>query len=207
MVETNMDEKELEVLGNDENYWWFKAKNEIIKSFVKNKKKVINLACGTCYYNYAFNYNGHLDVLPINSESYDVAILADVIEHLPEELRFTCLTETKRILKKGGKLIITVPAHQWLYNSHDEFLEHELRYSKSKLADDLVKAGFTIDSLRYWNGTFFFPLVIWKKLVNKTGSDFRKLPKWLNYLFYKLIKIEEKIKYPFGITIIGEFRK
>ena len=47
------------------------------------------------------------EVLPVKSESLDVILLADVIEHLRDPLQ--CLCECRRILKPGGRLVITTP--------------------------------------------------------------------------------------------------
>ncbi|MDN4572013.1 hypothetical protein DBB29_00760 [Pandoraea cepalis] len=48
-----------------------------------------------------------MDGLPIESESVDVVILQEVIEHLPNHL--SALQEIHRILKPGGELFLTTP--------------------------------------------------------------------------------------------------
>lgn len=48
-----------------------------------------------------------MEGLPIESESVDMVILQEVIEHLPNHL--SALQEISRILKPGGELFITTP--------------------------------------------------------------------------------------------------
>ncbi len=70
------------------------------------------------------------------------ACLLDVIEHVenPDEV----LREARRILEPGGRLIVTVPAHQWLWSSADELLGHHRRYSKNSLRRELAESGFRV---------------------------------------------------------------
>jgi len=200
-----MDEKELKILGKDENYWWFKAKENLIRDIIEPGFRVLNIAPGVFDYEGADNWRGDLcKGLPYNNYIYDYVILADVLEHIPKHNREKVLLEINRVLIPGGKLIITVPAYQWLYGPHDVFLGHINRYSKYKLKCETYM--FDTIKIRYWN-SFLAPFCIFRKLTNTEGSDFKKLPKWLNYLLYKIISLEKYLWFPFGITIVGVFRK
>ena len=202
-----MDEKEVVVIGKDLNYWWFRAKKEFVEKHIDKTKKILNIGPGVFPYNYAENFSGVASKLPYESMYFDYVILADVLEHISKREVHKSLVEIYRVLKCSGKLIITVPAHQWLFNEHDRYLEHVCRYNKKMLKYELKSAYFKLDKVRYWNSFLFFPLVIWKKFFNKGGSDFRKVNKLINFLLYKLIKAEEYIKLPFGLTLFGVFRK
>jgi hypothetical protein len=209
-----MDEKEVAILGDDPNYWWFRAKDELIRSLLITFNynigdRVINIGAGTTNYEFAHNYNGKAQDLKI-CEKYDFAILADVLEHIPAKDRPKALRGIRNAMVEEGILIVTVPAYQWLFNAHDRFLGHYLRYTRHSLKKELKKAGFEPVEVRYWNSILFVPLVI-RKLLNKNGknSDFKKLPSWLNTLLYMILKLEEYVVYviPFGISVVGVFRK
>ena len=203
-----MDEREAEILGDDRGYCWFRAKDELIKSLVDTKEFTINIGAGVHDYDYAINYRGLANNIPYLTNLFDTAILGDVIEHIPPKERLESLVETSRVLKPGGKLIVTVPAGQWLYNSHDEFLGHYCRYDKKSLRQEVESAGFKTSNIRYWNSLLYIPFVV-HKLFNKNKkpqSDFMKLPPLLNTAIYKTLKLEERINgFPLGITLVGEF--
>ena len=47
------------------------------------------------------------------------------------------------MLKPGGKIVLTVPAHQWLWSTHDVGLHHMRRYSREPAAAERIeKAGY-----------------------------------------------------------------
>jgi SAM-dependent methyltransferase len=66
-----------------------------------------------------------------NDELFDAIIYIDVIEHIENDAAE--LQRAKNHLKKGGNLIILVPAHQWLYSPFDEAIGHFRRYNKQML--------------------------------------------------------------------------
>jgi len=204
-----VDEKELKIIGNDPTYWWFKAKNEIIETYIDTTKEILNVGAGTTNFYYATNYNGFADCMPFADNEFHYVILADVLEHIPDGFRINTLKEIRRVLKRKGKLIITVPAYGFLYNAHDRFLHHFLRYSKKELLSELKQAGFKIKKVRYWN-SILCPIIMIMKLYNKkyeSQSDLKKIPRCINWLLYKILKTDERIELPFGITLLGVFEK
>lgn len=204
-----MDEREVEIIGKDENYWWFKAKDKLIEREVFRigyNFGVLNIGAGIFNCWYAENYRGMVEKMPFNSNKYSIVILADVLEHV--EKPKNALKEVKRVMSKGGKLIITVPAHTWLFGEHDKFLRHRCRYSKKMLIKELNAAGFKTIKLKYWNCNLFIPTVV-RKLFNKEGSDLKKLHPTINKLLYWILKLEEYPipRFPIGTTIFGVFEK
>ncbi len=73
---------------------------------------------------------GTLEQQPAD-ELFDAIIYIDVIEHIENDAAE--LQRAKKHLKKGGHLIILVPAHQWLYSPFDEAIGHFRRYDKQML--------------------------------------------------------------------------
>lgn len=75
---------------------------------------------------YAKGYTGRPDVfgdgqaLPFRTESFDVVMVIDVLEHLPSPDQ--CVQEAARVLRDGGRLILQTP---FLYPLHD--MPHDFR--------------------------------------------------------------------------------
>ena len=155
----------------------------------------------------------------INQNGYDVICLFDVLEHVQDDS--TALNNLKNYLKYNdggsiGKLIITVPAYQWLYGHHDKNLSHFRRYSKSELCSKLLDNGYKIKYAGYIN-TFLFPLMLLGRLFDKLSisrdSGTSTPPHWANELLARVFSFEKtlipKHVMPFGgsVMVICEANK
>lgn len=93
--------------------------------------------------------------LPFSTNTFDLVALLDTVEHIPDELGV--LYECTRVLKPGGKLIVTVPAFMWLWSQNDTLNAHQRRYTAPELASKLGQHGFQVLHKSY-NNFFAFPL-------------------------------------------------
>ena len=130
--------------------------------------------------------------LPILEASQDFALALDVIEHIED--RHILLNEMFRVLRPGGKVLITVPAHSWLWSNHDVLNHHFRRYSKQLLLEDLAQAGFSVKSLRWWNSTLL-PYIYLTRLTKrkKESSEFELPPRILQILVNVILTTEARI--------------
>lgn len=76
----------------------------------------------------------------VPAASIDCAILMDVLEHVEDDVAL--LHEVAGILSPAGQLLITVPAHSFLWSEHDVFLRHFRRYNRAQLLGVVRRAGF-----------------------------------------------------------------
>ena len=67
-------------------------------------------------------------------------------------------------------MLLTVPAHQWLWSVHDEHLHHQRRYSHSGLRRVLAEGGFAVERLSFFNTLLFAPAVAARLLDRWRGN-------------------------------------
>ncbi|HEB01715.1 MAG TPA: class I SAM-dependent methyltransferase [Nitrospirae bacterium] len=147
--------------------------------------------------------------LPYEDGSFDMVLALDVLEHLEDDK--TAVGEIGRVLKDGGHLVCTVPAHPFLFGAHDRGLGHHRRYTmravRNLFADlDICMAG-------YWM-FFLFPAAFAQRMVQRKSQSGSKaaLPGTLNSLLYRVLKLESSlisrgVRLPTGLSIYCTARK
>src|SRR5712692_7658765 len=80
---------------------------------------------------------------PPFTSAFDVIGAFDVLEHLPDDARV--LRDLEAMLKPGGTLLVTVPAHPSLWSYFDEYSHHCRRYTRVGLQQKLEGAGYHIE--------------------------------------------------------------
>ena len=86
----------------------------------------------------------------------DTITCINVLEHIEQDV--DALKHMKHFLKKGGKVIIFVPALQGIYGTLDKLVDHHRRYTKKTLGTVLNEAGFTLKDGYYMN---MFGILTW----------------------------------------------
>lgn len=100
------------------------------------------------------NITFHNKLESLKADKYNLILLLDVLEHIKDDGIF--LNEIiNNHLNSGGYLLITVPAYNFFYSSHDRFLRHHRRYNLSELIH-LIN-GTSLEPLSY--GYLFLPLI------------------------------------------------
>ena len=150
------------------------------------------------------------------TETYDVAILFDVLEHIENTRPF--LKSVLAHLKPNGYLLVNVPAVQLLYSKYDLVAGHVRRYDKKSLSSEFHGLGFRVVDLRYW-GMSLLPLLVLRKVIQKIMVDqtseqiirtgFRPPGALLNKMFCMLMRTEAFIVKvpPLGSSLLMVGRK
>ena len=94
------------------------------------------------------------------AESVAVVLLMDVMEHVPDDHAFLDDVVSRRFVSGDTRFVITVPAYEWLFSSHDRLLGHYRRYSSSLLRRQLQAAGLIVAE----QGRFFASLLPFRVL-------------------------------------------
>lgn len=74
-------------------------------------------------------------------ESFDYLFAFEVLEHIEKDGEV--MREWMRYLRPGGRVLISVPAHQRKFGRSDELVGHVRRYEKEELQRLLVNAGIS----------------------------------------------------------------
>jgi len=139
--------------------------------------------------------------------AYDLIAVLDVVEHIEDDV--AALNAMGACLKPDGKILITVPAHQWMWSAHDTVNHHHRRYSKKTLDAAIRRAGLRHNGLRWFNSLLFPAAVAARvagKLTGKDDSDDSPPAKPLNTAFETIFALERhlvgRVPLPPGLSII-----
>ena len=157
--------------------------------------------------------------LPFADGNFDLVALLDTVEHIPDEL--AVLREVERVLKPGGKVIITVPAFLWLWSYNDEINAHQRRYTTGELRQKLEMHGLEVRRISY-NNFFLFPPVAAIRLLRPYTPnlhsphltqdedvyqvEMESIPEPVNSILHGVGWLEaemlERTALPFGVSVI-----
>lgn len=139
---------------------------------------------------------------------YDLIGAFDVIEHIDDDK--AALASIAAKLKPGGKFVMTVPAHQWMWTAHDVVNHHKRRYSKSTLRQLVQGSPLKLERIGYFN-SLLFPLAIAEratsKLRGKSEADVKLPSAVLNAALEKVFAAERylvgRLPLPPGLSLFA----
>jgi SAM-dependent methyltransferase len=197
----------------DDRHWWYRARRKILADLIRREAnlppnaRILEIGCGTGHNLAMLSGFGHVDGLELDDEAaalsekrlgrgilrsplpeldgvtddYDLIGAFDVIEHIDDDRAALDAIATK--LKPGGKFIMTVPAHPWMWTAHDVANHHKRRYSKRSLRALIQGSPLKLDRIGYFN-SLLFPVAVAEralsKLRGKDNGDVSLPPKPLN---------------------------
>jgi SAM-dependent methyltransferase len=91
-------------------------------------------------------------------KGFDSILYINVLEHVDND--GAELGYAWRALKPGGRLLIFVPALQWLYSDFDRQVGHLRRYRRGALVEQAQAAGFAVEKARYFDAAGVMPWYI-----------------------------------------------
>ncbi|MDB5686417.1 MAG: class SAM-dependent methyltransferase, partial [Rhizorhabdus sp.] len=102
--------------------------------------------------------------VPLEDGHYDLIVLLDVLEHIPEDVPALDALRTK--LAPGGRILVTVPATPWLWSAHDVAHHHFRRYTTGTLTKAFREAGLKPIHQSHFN-SLLFPLIVLVRAIGK----------------------------------------
>ena len=186
-----MDLKETLIPGiNINTHWYYESKAKAMMRFVEGTRplSVLDVGAGsgffsqyllahstaeeawcidTSYLNeYDSSENGKVIHFrkSIGFLKADLVLLMDVLEHVEDDIGL--LKDYAAKVPKGKKFLISVPAFQFLWSGHDDYLDHKRRYSLQRLEKIVGRAGLKVRHSAYYFA-IVFPIAAIMRLTNK----------------------------------------
>jgi len=173
-------------------HWWFKGRNHIIHSLLKNQVssvplKILNVGVATGHTSEILSSLGEVVSVEPNEEcceflksKLNLKVINASATDLPfENNRFdlvcafdviehidddsSAVNELKRVCKSNGRVFVTVPAFMFLWSMHDEVNQHFRRYNMKELAALFINEG-QISFSSYFNFILFIPIALVRTL-------------------------------------------
>jgi hypothetical protein len=111
--------------------------------------------------------------------AFDVVTSFDVLYHAWVSDDRAAVVEMARVLRRGGLLLVRVPALKMLWGAHDVAVQSRHRYTRAELVALLEGCGFDVIRATYCN-SLLFPLLLARRtldrLLGREGSDVGFLP-------------------------------
>jgi SAM-dependent methyltransferase len=156
---------------------------------------------------------GAAEALPYEADSFDLVTGLDVVEHLDDDL--AGLKEMRRVLRRGGRTLLFVPAFMFLWGVQDDVSNHRRRYTLKELKRVVQEAGLEVERATYVNLSFFAPILLGRLLMRATRlrpeSENNLTIGFLNGVLGKLLGAESVplryLNFPFGVSIVCVARK
>lgn len=157
---------------------------------------------------------GKIEKIPFKKAFFNAVIASEVLEHINQEKK--ALMEIQRILKVGGKLLLTVPADQslWCYQLlkvRPGAFGHQRLYNLSALKKLLIKKGFEIEKAKLIQNPFvclsdiFLSKIVKKisklKKSNINPTCFESIPKRYQILIFIALIV---FRFLFPLLVIAE---
>jgi len=156
------------------------------------------------------------EALPFPSNAADLVLCLDVLYHRAVFDDRTVLAEGFRVLKRGGTMVITDSALEWLRGPHDEAVHARKRYRLDEIANLVHGAGFEIVRRSYANTFLFVPMAAYRLLrrwwpARSASSDIVALPRAAQSILSAIMHLERWClawtDLPIGTSVIVVARK
>lgn len=230
--------------ADEDSHWWFRGRRAFLEKLLSSldlpqSARLLEVGCGTGGNLALLRQFGCLDAvefdpsarataqakagiaigfceLPFRIDaaegSYDLVALLDVLEHIEDDVGSLKAVAAKA--RDDGRILLTVPAHPWLWSAHDDVHHHKRRYTRRSLKRAIAQAGLSLDAIGAFN-TLLLPAALAqraaKRLLANTSADDRIPPAPLNAVLTRIFMLERhflgRVPLPIGLSLYAVARK
>jgi SAM-dependent methyltransferase len=223
----------------EDTHWWFQGRRAVVWSLLKKAgipphARILDAGCGTGRNLIEFGGLGDavgiepstdaiafcaergltaiaagVEDLPFEDDRFDLVLMLDVLEHISDD--GAALRELRRVAKPGGALVLTVPAHQYLWSQHDETHHHFRRYTQPQLRELLEMNAWRPAFTTYFNTTLLAPIAAMRLVAPRlsagsTRNDYEVKSDAVNRVLTGIMTMEAGLiskgaRFPTGVSI------
>ena len=221
-------------------HWWWRVREEILLKEIqqilggKASNRILDVGCGAGLFFDALEPFGHVEGIESDrvavgesgrwrerihlgdietattSGAFDLVLMLDVLEHVRHPKNM--LRRAASLLAPHGQMLVTVPAFDALWTSHDELNGHVKRYAAGEVRRLMTDADLEVTGARYLFQSLTVPkfLVRAKEaLVPSAPTVPRVPPPLLNAALRTWFRCENAIagSLPFGSSVLAVARR
>ena len=217
-------------------YWWYVARADLLETALRSHVEGAGLALdlgsadgpSAAWLRDAVGRAVSLDIdprglgadgvcgsalaLPFEDRAFDVVSAFDVIEHCEPEA--TALAEVHRVLRPGGRFVMSVPAYAWAWSDFDVANGHHRRYTRDRAVAAVERAGLEVDRATYGFASVF-PMFVAERVLRKVARrrshgpldivEVPKVPRPVNAALLRLSRLDRSVlsrrDLPFGSSV------
>ncbi|MCW5864746.1 MAG: class I SAM-dependent methyltransferase [Anaerolineae bacterium] len=151
--------------------------------------------------------------LPFAPASFDLVTSFDVLYHRAVGDPRVALRQFRRVLLPGGRVLLRLPALDWLRGGHDVAVHTARRFTTGSVAAALGDTGFAVERLTYAN-SLLLPVAVARRLLDRVTpgglparSDVTHHPAWLDALLRQPLALEarwlRRRRLAWGLTVVA----
>jgi SAM-dependent methyltransferase len=152
---------------------------------------------------------GDACALPFPNANFDLVLATDIIEHVDDDV--LALGEIRRVLKPGGRVLVTVPAFPILWGLQDEIGHHKRRYRMAELVTRIGQADLVVHRRFHFNYLLVLPILLARRIIavfgirlqNENEVNSPLINRVLSWVFRFDVWTAPKVKPPFGVSCLA----
>lgn len=178
-------------------HWWWRVREHILLDRIREllghkapHARILDIGCGAGLFFDALEQFGRVEGIESDATAvaqsgrwrsrihaggldtfapgapFDIILALDVVEHVrnPDVM----LRQAARFLAGDGRILITTPAFDWLWTSHDTLNQHVKRYTAAEMRGLVRQAGLRPIASRY-----LFQSLVGLKLIVRMAETLR----------------------------------
>jgi len=146
-----------------------------------------------------------LDVTGAPEGSHSAVVAYNVLEHIEDHV--AALRSAQRLVRRGGAIVMLVPAFEFAMSRFDHDIGHHRRYTKHTLGGAYHDAGIELEHLAYVNAPGLLAWVVAMKWFKREPGEGALLRAWDSFVVPLARRVEALKSPPFGQSLLAVGRR